>query len=247
MDAIFSRLDNPSGDENEQKNNGVALSDLSHLPAEERKLIRYVIRNSGMTYNELVSALPDIYDDREISADEFSLHLKKAVADGYVIEEALSDGAVYRARLRRRERKPTLNGIFDALDKPDDSGQTPASAINPELRRTRSKLADSLLADLSQPLPTTPTNQPTDDETRRNVDSLMSDLFNTGRSSVKKRSQQNDDENRVIEKEKAQRKEEGDSLLSDLSAAGRRQTEQGQKKPKERKKGFMGRLFKDDP
>lgn len=185
MDAIFGKMDQPSDPNGDaESKSGVQLSNLSDLPDPQFKIVRYIMGHNRITHDELLDAYDDIFPNQKIDLAEFEALIQTCLDSGYFVKEELSDGFVYRTNLQRKKRKTTMDSIFSALDSPTTS-ETDAG-VNPESRRTRSRLADSLLADLSQPLtPSRP--QPPDNEMQRNESSLMSDLLNTGRTSMNRR------------------------------------------------------------
>ncbi|HLA41935.1 MAG TPA: hypothetical protein VJZ27_00780, partial [Aggregatilineales bacterium] len=162
-------------------------SKLPDLPPDQLKLLRYIMRNSGITdarLRENIAALPR---SSSFYLNQFESTLQALIDRGLVIASAGENQVRYRVSLRRKASRRTMQGIWDALDsKPGE--EPPDSDVNPAIRRTRSSLADSLLADLSKPAPehkaksesATPSAQGT-------ARTLMDDLFSAGRSAMAKR------------------------------------------------------------
>jgi hypothetical protein len=182
MKQPFGKLE--SGDEQQD---GFNPSDLPQLPPDYLKLVRYVMRYHPISYAALRSAMQALPAQDAVPVDDIQGMLDVLVREGHIQMETEGDAVTYRAQIRRHPgRSATMQSIWNVLDAQETGELSPETAINPELRRTRSALADSMLAYLSKLPVATPIPKPTSD-TQGTAKSLMADLMATGRSSMAKR------------------------------------------------------------
>jgi hypothetical protein len=182
------------------------MVDLPDLPAPELEVLRFIIRQSGVSFSQVRDALP------HFSEAELSEVLANLAKQGLVSVSEADDNPIYHPQLGRRAgRKTSLKGISAVLDFDQSEADT-----HPEIRRARSPLADQLLADLDQPI--TPLATAADDpETRRQGQALMADLLSTGRTAMAKRPLSDE----PTPSEQPTSSGDADRLMSDLVAAGK--------------------------
>jgi predicted transcriptional regulator len=213
-------------------NNHVDFTDLPSLPPNEIRVLGHIIRNRGVRRSEVVTAFSSLPDDESIDTDEIDQILAELVQKRLLNTGESGDETTYRARLRRKtSQMRTIQGIWKALDSSEE-GEALETGMNIEIRKTRSELANSILADMSQvDQITTDTPPANPQEAQQNGSSLLSDLTSAGRSSMSKREamepdRQREGKGRSLQADIAGRKSKAaDSrMLDDLAATLKKQT-----------------------
>jgi DNA-binding MarR family transcriptional regulator len=212
------------------------FSDLPTLPPEQIRVLGHIIRNPDIRQSEIIAAFDESSDGEAITADALSQILRILVKQR-LLNISESDGDItYRARMRRKTSQVmTIQGIWKALDADGDGLE---SEMHGEMRRARSDLANSLLADMSKQ-DQYDFNQPPEDpeQARQTGQTLLSDLTNAGRSSMSKREGTKDhpdkkpeSRGRILQDDIAAEKAskvitaEHDQVLDELAAKLRKQT-----------------------
>lgn len=177
----MSNLPNAPG--NDQLPDGFIPSDIADLSDEEVRLLRHIMRNAGISRDQLKHEHEHFLPDSK--TEDIEAMLDHLLQTGHLVR---TEGDVtYRVRMRRKpKRDVSMGGIWNALDSGDQD--TVESQINPEMRRARSALADNILGKLGTPAQDGEEEQEDDEETQRNTSSLMSDLMSTGRRSMERNS-----------------------------------------------------------
>jgi hypothetical protein len=161
-------------------------SKLPDLPSDQLKLLRYIMRNSGITDDRLRENIAALPRSSSFFQNQFEETLQALIDKGLVVASVDESPARYRVSLQRKAARPTMKGIWDALDAKADQSDASESTINPALRKTRSSLVDALLSDLNTDA--APVKKPPENNanTKQNARNLMDDLFSTGRSAMER-------------------------------------------------------------
>ena len=191
--------------------NHLDFSDLPSLPPDQIRVMGHIIRNQGIRHSELQAAMRALPDGEHIDAQELAAILEQLVNKQLLNVDEQGEEPTYQVRMRRKTSQiRTIQGIWNALDSGDD-GESLESRMNPEMRKARSKLANSLLADLSKE-DQYDYNSPPDnpEEAQQTGQALLGDLVSAGRSAMSKREHVVTDE--------PQYKGKGRSLQADIAA-----------------------------
>jgi len=234
----------------DRQEGGFRPSDLQDLPEEQVRLLRFIMRNSGISHQSLSEQLNSAPELAQIKAAELDDHLRILLARGNLYREEINGVPHYRPKIRRQGSK-TMSGIWATLAS-DNAEESPQTAINPELRRTRSALANKILADLSKESEYNYNNSTPDDlETAQETGhALMQDLFNTGRAAMAKREKamtisEQPTENTPAPSTPTKPLKDSDNLMSDLVKTGKRATSMINTAELEKaEKGLVGKLLR---
>lgn len=185
---------------------------ISQLPPLQAKLLRYILGQHTVKLADLRRDILRIIGIN-LSPQELDQWLEELLVKKQLTRTEENGHILYSQPLRRKGASQSMRSVWAVLeDKGGDDGGLD-SDINPLSRRTRSNLTDSVLADLSS-ISTTPTPPASTDSTPSSMaNSLMADLFSTGRSSMQKR---------ATSEPKSESEKPKDDLLSDLLAIGRK-------------------------
>ena len=162
------------------------FSDLPSLPPDQIRVMGHIIRNKDIRRSELEAALSALPEGDAIAPDALADILDALVAKKLLRTGEADGETTYRVRMRRKTSQiMTIQGIWKALDGVEESLEL---NINPEMRKTRSPLADGMLADLSNEQQYDFNRPPADPEAAAQVgQSLLDDLASAGRTTMSKR------------------------------------------------------------
>lgn len=96
-------------------NNGFNMVDFIDLPGFERCIIRLILRESEMTYAQLVAALATLPEDQQMDQRQLDTALGNLSADSWLVHEG--DGEQRRYRVGVLQRTSTYrHSVLDGLE-----------------------------------------------------------------------------------------------------------------------------------
>lgn len=173
-----------------QSDGGFIPSDLPHLPPDQLKLLRYIMRKSGITHSKLRADMEQLPSEDAVGLDRLDAALAELLHAGHILRQEQGTEITYRAQIRRKARSRTMQGIWEALGADPDTGISPEMAIHPELRKVRSELANRMLAKLDAPLSSSAPAPASDGAARSAAQTLLDDLVSAAKASMEKRTAQ---------------------------------------------------------
>lgn len=183
MAGMLGNLDSAGNMQNE----GFTPSELPKLPTEQLKVMRYIMKNGSLTYNQIRDGMAALPDEEAVPPEQLLDTLNALIADGHITQEGRGMSVTYRVPLRRKAGRVNILGIWQALEADEKTGLTPEHAINPELRMTRSALTDRVLTDLGKYFATPADASDTRTAPTEQNTSLLKALFDTGSRAMAKR------------------------------------------------------------
>lgn len=169
---------------------GFIPSDLPQLPEALGKLLRYILRQQPVPLTQIYADRGNIFDPPP-TLTELNQHLEALSEQNLISSYMAAEERVYRA-ITRTVRHANMAGVWSSLA----AQETAETQVNPELRKVRSALADSILAKVED-LPTHNAEEAptplTDPHAQTAMKSLMGDLFSTGKKSMERRKAQFDE------------------------------------------------------
>lgn len=112
--GIFDQLhDTIGGEDNE---GGISPIELADLPAEQRRIMRHMLREVELPYEELVEWVAGWDEDQQITQEALDLALKALTQNSWLIQRG-EDPITYEANLRRRAPSKLARSIWANLDK----------------------------------------------------------------------------------------------------------------------------------
>ena len=113
MAGVFDRLHNEIGGEEEE--GGLSILDLADMPPDQRRLMRLMLREVQMTYEELVEAVGTWSEDDRLSREELDEALNTLSKNLWLIRTG-EERITYRANLRRKRGSDVAKSIWGDLD-----------------------------------------------------------------------------------------------------------------------------------
>nr|PZN49784.1 MAG: hypothetical protein DIU68_19435 [Chloroflexota bacterium] len=124
--------------------NGLSLLDLTELPAPWRTVMTVALRETCISFDDLVQAVGTLPASQQINEGELRQIVEALSARGYLVEDTAANGRVYRPRVTRRSGRKMSEKLWCALeDTASDSARE--SSDPPAQRPARKSLWDSLV------------------------------------------------------------------------------------------------------
>jgi|GEM_PF-5318974 len=173
----MSQNENNENNESIEEQFGLTAADIQELPEQWGSILRLMLRNQNASDAELAK---DAIEQKIVS-DESEFHniMKEMLEKHFIRVTDVDPDTLYRVRLLRKRRNTTMQGIWNVLEAGDEFFGDGQGQLNPELRKARSDLADSLLADMSQDV----SNYSS--KTDADASGLMSALTSAGHNAMK--------------------------------------------------------------
>ena len=121
MSGVFGRLQDHMDKDN--SNRGISPLDLANLPADQRAVVRMMLREVEMTYDQLVTAMQNNHSD--ISLDALHDAFETLSKEGWLIKMGV-EKISYRVNLRRKGGSTLSSSIWSALGSRIDDSKTQA-------------------------------------------------------------------------------------------------------------------------
>jgi hypothetical protein len=123
MAGVFDRLHSEIGGEEEE--GGLSILDLADLPPTQRKLMRLMLREVQLTYEELRGAVEAWPEAERMGQEELDEALDVLSKNLWLIRMG-EEHITYRANLRRKPGSDVARSIWGDLDSRISRGQAPA-------------------------------------------------------------------------------------------------------------------------
>lgn len=95
--------------------NGFNIVDFMDLPNYERCVVRLILRESEVTYPQLVEAITTLPDDQQQECDRLDEALEHLIASQWIIHESDGEERRYRVAMYKRNTSSRL-GKWDSLE-----------------------------------------------------------------------------------------------------------------------------------
>lgn len=114
MAGVFERLQKQI--EKRQKESGITLVDLAELPVPLRKIMRIMLRQVQMKYQEVHEAIGKLPEQERMTRPDLDEALSALSAQSWLIQLGEGEQAIYRVNLRRKAGSRLSSGIWHKLD-----------------------------------------------------------------------------------------------------------------------------------
>ena len=114
MSGLFDRLQNEI--ESNEKEGGISPLDLVELSPLLKKIVRKMLREVEMTFDELWEFIQGLPDESQISQSELSKTMETLSKQGWAISMGESGNMRYKVNLRRKPGSTLAQGIWSALN-----------------------------------------------------------------------------------------------------------------------------------
>ncbi len=114
MSGLFDRLQNEI--ESSEKEGGISPLDLADLSPLLRKIVRKMLREVEMTFDELWEYIQSLPEESQINQSELSKTMETLSKQGWAISMGESNDMRYKINLRRKPGSTLAKGIWSALD-----------------------------------------------------------------------------------------------------------------------------------
>jgi hypothetical protein len=115
-----------------EKDSGIKASYLLDLPAEQRRIMRLLLRHAEMSLPDLRKALEALPADEQMTADQMDKAIQTLIEQNWLIRFESKEEIRYKANFqrktendadkpspRRRSASPIARGVWDALEAKD--------------------------------------------------------------------------------------------------------------------------------
>lgn len=113
MNRDSSRLRHQPG--GKKRESGISVLDLVNLPANQRAIMRVLLRKTGMTYSDLCDAVEAMPEVDRMARSELDEALKILDEQDWLITTS-DQSVIYKANIRRKAGSKLQNDIWSALD-----------------------------------------------------------------------------------------------------------------------------------
>jgi hypothetical protein len=113
MAGIFDRLQSELDDR--KKDGGISTLDLADLPSPLRKLMRLMLREVELSYQELCEATDKMPQDDRLSRAELDQALETLSKNNWLIRRGEGEMTSYKVNLRRKASSKLSQNIWSAL------------------------------------------------------------------------------------------------------------------------------------
>jgi hypothetical protein len=114
MAGIFDRLQRKI-EENKQ-GAGISALDLAELPPALRKIMRLMLRELELNYQQLLEAMKALSREERMSRTDLNSALNTLTAQQWLIRVGEGEQAIYKVNLKRRSASSLPTGIWTTLD-----------------------------------------------------------------------------------------------------------------------------------
>jgi hypothetical protein len=95
---------------------GISPLDLAELPSDLRKLMRILMREETMTFQDLLSEIAGIKEFDQVNQEYVANALNSLSRQGWLIRRGEGEKLSYQVNMRRRSGSKLAAGIWSALD-----------------------------------------------------------------------------------------------------------------------------------
>ena len=114
MSGMFDRLQKQIDDQ--RKEGGITVLDLADLPPALRKIMRLMLRQLQMNYNQLCEAVEQMPEDERLTRVQLDEALNKLAEQAWLIRIGQGERAIYKVNLRRKAGSKLGESIWQNLD-----------------------------------------------------------------------------------------------------------------------------------
>ena len=114
MAGIFDRLQKQI--EDKRKENGISVLDLADLPPALRKIMKLMLRQLQMNYNQLCEAVEQMPEDERLTRVQLDKALMELSEQAWLIQVGQGERAIYKVNLRRKAGSKLGESIWQNLD-----------------------------------------------------------------------------------------------------------------------------------
>ena len=112
--SIFERLENLIADH--ESAGGISVLHLQDLPPSLRRLMRIMLREAEMTYQDLGEAIKALPEENRLSQDDLDEALRVLTEQSWLIQMGEGERVTYKVNLRARPGSKLGAGIFNAIN-----------------------------------------------------------------------------------------------------------------------------------
>ena len=120
MSGLFDRLNKKLDDE--AQGGGMSALDLVNLSPGPRYVMRLLLRELELTWDEIQEASYKFPDDGQMNEGELDEVLTSLIRDLWVIKKGHGDSALYEANLRRKAPSKLAQSIWASLHERIEEG-----------------------------------------------------------------------------------------------------------------------------
>ena len=113
--GLFDRLQNTLDDRANE--GGISPLDLAALPPRWRKIMRMMLREIEMSYNQLREATAKLPEADRLNDEELKDALDNLTKQSWLIKVGQGEVVSYKVNLKRKSGSTLASGIWDALEK----------------------------------------------------------------------------------------------------------------------------------
>jgi hypothetical protein len=114
MAGVFDRLQGELDDRKQE--GGISALDLADLPAPLRKLMRLLLREVEMSYQDLVEAVAEMPEDVRLDQSELDQALETLLNKNWLIRRGVGEKVSYKVNLRRKAGSDFAANLWSSLD-----------------------------------------------------------------------------------------------------------------------------------
>jgi hypothetical protein len=114
MSSVFDRLQKQL--EIQKREEGISALDLADLPPEMRKIMRLMLREVVMKYNDLCQSVEAMPAAQRLSREELGSALETLVEQNWLVRYGKGEMVSYKVNLRRKAGSQLSKDIWSALD-----------------------------------------------------------------------------------------------------------------------------------
>jgi len=114
MAGVFDRLQGELDDRKQE--GGISALDLADLPASLRKLMRLLLREVEMNYQDLVEAVAEMPEDVRLDRSELDQALETLRNKNWLIRRGVGEKVSYKVNLRRKAGSEFAANLWSSLD-----------------------------------------------------------------------------------------------------------------------------------
>jgi len=114
MPGVFDRLNKEI--ENKQQEGGITPLDLADLPIALRKIMRLMLREIQLNYNQLCETMDSMPEADRLSRQDLDNALSTLTDQFWLIRIGEGKKAIYKVNLRKKAGSTLAAGIWSSLD-----------------------------------------------------------------------------------------------------------------------------------
>ena len=114
MPGVFDRLQKQI--EDKQSEGGITALDLADLSPALRKIMRLMLRELQLTYNDITTAVASFPEPERLAPKELDEALETLTRQSWLMRLGEGEKAIYKVNLRRKSGATLSDGVWNTLD-----------------------------------------------------------------------------------------------------------------------------------